>query len=261
MKQRLLSSLVFTFSILLTFSTVNAQDLVKLLPSDSMLALGAVNLNEIEDRGSDFIAEFNRLNVLDALSAVAGEDLSQEELDEAMSTFDTMAFLGQEAWLSVSPSRENLIPSIIALARPNAESLSELSSLITEETATCSANSESFYLAPIEDADSPITNVSFAIKDGVVILSTESGRICAILGALSGAGYESIVSNARYKNSLGRLGQGNLYSFFDLSVAANTYAPLGMGQGFDDLISRLQKALTTAGLSAGVARFTDTGME
>ena len=258
--RHIFSKLVVSISIIALITTSSAQELVKLLPSDSMLALGAVNLNEIEDRGSDFIDEFNRLNLFDALAAVSGEDISQDDLDTAMESFNLLDFLGQEAWLSVSPSRENLIPSVIAMARPTADSLTELSELITEESSSCSANGESFYSALIEDADSPISSVSFAIKDGVAILSTEASRTCAILGAMSGGDYDRLVNNNRYKASLGKLGEGNLYSFFDLSVAANTYAPLGMGQGFDDLISRLQKALTTSGLTAGIARFTDTGM-
>ena len=261
-KSAKLPRLFLSLSILaaITVGTLaSAQDLVKLLPSDSLLALGAVNLNEIEERGSDFIDEFNRLNIFEAISSVSGEDISQEDLDTAMESFDAMALLGQEAWLSVSPSTESLIPAIIAIARPTSESLSELSALITEETATCD-NGESYYLAPVEDMDSPVSSVSFAIKDGVVLLSTEAGRTCSILGAMSGANYSSLTSNARYKDSLGQLGEGNLYSFFDTSVVANTYAPLGMGQGFDDLIARVQQALTTAGLSAGIARFTDDGM-
>ncbi len=258
--KHLLSKLIVSMGIIAVLTTSTAQELVKLLPSDSMLALGAVNLNELEDRGSDFVEEFKRLNILEAITAVSGEELNQEELDEVMSSFDTLAFLGQEAWISVSPSRESLIPSIIALTRPTSEALTSLTALITEETSTCSDNGEAYYLSNIEEADSPISTVSFAVKDGVVILSTETSRICAILGAMSGADYISLVSNARYKNSLGKLGQGNLYSFFDTSVAANTYAPLGMGQGFDDLIARIQQALTTAGLSAGISRFTDTGM-
>ncbi len=259
----LISKAITSMCLLLLFSTVSAQELVKLLPADSMLALGAVNLQDIEDRGSDFVTEFNRLNLFEALSAVSGEELSQDDVDAALESFDAfdaMAFLGQEAWVSVSPSVQNLIPAIIALARPNEAALSELTNMITEESSSCPTNDASFYNVLIEDMDSPVSSVSFAIADGVVILSSEASRTCDILGAMAGGSYNSIVSNPRYKASLGKLGQGNLYSFFDASVAANIYAPLGMGQGFDDLIARVQKALTTAGLNAGVARFTDDGI-
>lgn len=254
-------SLGLIASLATVVSTVSAQELVKLLPADSMLALGAVNLNEMEDRGSDFIDEFNRLNIFEALASATGEDINQEDLDSALDSVDTMAFLGQEAWISVSPSLENFIPAVIALARPSSDALEELTSMITEENSSCSTNNETFYQAVIDDPDSPIANVSFAIKDGLVILSTEANRTCDVLGAISGSSsYASLASNPRYKASLAKLGQGNLYSFFDASAIGYTYAVLGMGQGFDDLITRVQKALTTAGLSAGVARFTDDGM-
>ena len=71
----------------------------------------------------------------------------------------------------------------------------------------------------------------------------------------------NFASSDSYAKALGQYGTANSYAYLDFASIINIAAPFARQFGFDALIDRLVMAFETAGISGGVSRFTDDGME
>lgn len=236
-----------------------AQSLVNILPADTTLALGTVGLREHEPKLAPFIEEFERLELADALNAALGGG-------QALATepgINLLELIGDEAWVALSVSRFNPLPALTLVARPSAEVNARIASSIAQ-TAGLEAFSEggvTFYQQTLDEPLLTASVIAFAQVDELVVISSNPDTLRAVLRQLGGAAEPNFASSAGYQATLGTLEPGTLYGYLDYARIGSSLAPLARGLGFDQLVARLERSFATAGVSAGVLRLTDSGLE
>ncbi len=256
-------------ALLALLSTGVTQQLGRLLPSDSFLALGMQDLASHEVKVRVFLDELERQGVLSALSALFPNDglessLELEgELPPELEGVGPLDLLGQEAWVAVSASFFSPLPSVTLLTRTAPKATAAIGQLIAgtaseQQVQALTEGDVTFYQAQLDTADFP-NLVAYAQVNDVLTLSTNPDTLRGVLRRLAGSGEPNFVSNEGYASTFGRLGSGNFYLYLDYAAIAALVTPLGQGLGLDKLVSRLGTALDTAGTAASVVRITATG--
>jgi hypothetical protein len=286
----------FLFAALL-FTSVQAQELAKLLPADTFFALGIQDWVSHRDKLQPYVDEFTRLGLGQALldlgessSAAAsggvadslglGEESSEdtEATTEEMSTdeflkewqarfgdTDLLDMFGTEAWIGVSATASNPLPALVLLTKLTPEVSAQFATVIAEENPkqnaeTLTEGDLEFYTFTDTTSDTPIT-IAYALQQDTLMLSTNPDVLRGVLRQFGGSSDPNFTSAAGYQSSLATFESGNSYAYFDLPTIANNYAPLAKQVGFEQLIDRLVQAFNTAGVTSGVSRFTDEGTE
>ena len=257
-----------------------AQSLGDLLPAETFLAFGTSDLNGQTEKLQPFIDEFERLELGQALAALfpeegaetggeSGGDLEADMTDLAaeFEGLGLLDLLGQEAWVALSASSFNPLPSLTLLARLSPEASAKAAELLAEATSQAGVESLSegeytFYQERLDDAeDSPVQVLAYAQADDLLALSTNPDTLRGVLRQLGGSGDPSFTASEGYAATLGQLEPANFYSYLDYAQVAQVVTPFAQTVGFPQLIERITQAFETAGVSTGVVRVTDSGLE
>ncbi len=288
------------FVVTFLFSSAQAQDLAKLLPADTFFALGIRDWASHREKLQPYVDEFTRLELGQALlelgegaaesegggiadslglgedspedAAASGEEMSTDDfLKEWQARFgdtDLLDMFGTEAWIGVSATTSNPLPSVTLLTKLTPDVSAQFATVIAEENSKNNAETLSegeFEFYTITDtsaeADSALSTFAFAQHQDILMLSTNPDTLRGLLRQLGGSSDPNFTTSAGYQSSLATLEAGNAYAYFDLPTIAENYAPLAKQVGFDQLIDRLEQAFNTAGITGGVSRFTDEGTE
>lgn len=262
--------LSLALAVLALAGTTAAQELGRLLPAETVVAVQVRDLAAHEAKLEDFVAEFERLGVGDALVALAADGASDAEVDpaaaleKALQAVDPLALFGHEAWFAVSFSGFSPIPTATLLARPAAEALADVEAAIARAAAgsdveTLQEGGATFYVARFDDPELPVAGAAWTLHDGVLALSTDPEGLRGVLRRLAGAQEPGFAGSDAHDATLGRLEPGNLSWFVDYGRFATSVAPLLRGFGFETLVERLERAFVTAGAAAGTVRLVDDG--
>jgi hypothetical protein len=280
------------------FTSVQAQELAKLLPADTFVALGIQDWVSHREKLQPFVDEFTRLELMQALidlgadsadtsggiadslglgesstedAEAASEEMTTEDfMQEWQARFgdtDLLDMFGQEAWIGISATSSNPLPSITLLTRLTPEVSEQFANIIAEElpegSETLSEGDAEFYVVTDQSAEAGafFSTAAFSLQQDVLMLSTNPDTLRASLRQLAGSSDPNFLTSEGYASSLATLETGNSYAYFDLPTIAKNYAGLAKQVGFEQLIDRLVQAFNTAGVSAGVSRFTDEGTE
>ena len=251
-----------------------AQDLAELLPEDTIFALGMQGLSEADEQLEPFIAEFERLEVGEALSTLfesqeiggetGGMDEMAEEVPDEVGALLSLEVLGQEAWIALSASSFSPLPAATLITQLTPEAVEQVGPLLEQANAqespeTLTEGDYTFYQLPIQDAD-PIQVVAYAQADDLLMISTNPETLRGVLRRLGGASEPNFAESEGYAQTLGTLESGAFYGYLDYAGIADVAEPFSQGFGFDQLVTRLSTAFQTAGVSGGVARLTDEGV-
>ncbi len=252
-----------------------AQDLQRLLPADTAVALGLHELDGARDLLAPFVDPWVELGVGEALAdalggldaaALMGVPLDADELDgefdlpaelEGLEIWD---LLGREAWLGVSVSPFNPLPAVTLLARIDGETGVRFDALFTRERAdgalALTEGALGFIVVEIDGGGFPLA----AARDGdLLALSSNPDVLRGILRQRQGSTEPSFGDAPRAAATLGALGEGQLHGFLDLGPLARSLAPLAAGLGFDASVERLLALFETLGPVAGVTRLSEAG--
>ncbi|QRN80080.1 MAG: hypothetical protein JK586_18425, partial [Nocardiopsis sp. BM-2018] len=251
-----------------------AQRLPAYLPADTVLALGAVDLEAHAELFESVLADWERFGAGPALErALAGADAGMlgvpldldgaddVALPEVFADLEAFDLLGREAWLAVSLSPFNPLPSVTLLALVDEATGARFDAALADATGMAGAQT-------LREGDASFVAV---LLDGVptagarygelLAVSTNPDTLRAVLRAAQGGSDPSFAGSAGYVATIGSMGPGQLYGFLDLEPLARALTPLASGLGFDRSVSRLAAMLETFGTSAGVVRVTPTGSE
>jgi hypothetical protein len=283
---RLFSLLRFLLAAVTLFTFAQAQDLAKLLPADTFFALGIRDWAGHREKLQPYVDEFTRLELGKALmelgaSSSASDDTTTDDMttgDAAQSTqdflkewqkrfgdTDLLDMFGQEAWIGVSATTSNPLPAVILLTKLTPEVSTQFAAVIAEENPkqkaeTLTEGDLEFYTFTDTTGDTPMT-FAYALQQDTLMLSTNPDTLRGVLRQLGGSSDPNFTTSEGYASSLATFEPGNAYSYLDLPVIADVLAPFAKQAGFDAIIDRFAKAFKTAGVSAGVSRFTDEGTE
>ena len=269
-----------------------AQDLAALLPEETFLALGMQDLEGASAKLEDFSAEFNRLGVLDAVTALTNSsstsggtvsggtasggavsgaaggamaalgELSSKD-QQALADLTSLDVLGQEAWIALSASSYSPLPTLTLVTRVTPEGAKKVQSLLdeagTDGVTTLDESGVTFYQLELQNAD-PLQVVAYALTDDLLALSTNPDELRGVLRRYKGAGEPNFETSDAYKATLGTLKAGTFYSFLDYARVAEVASPYAQNLGFDALVKRLSQAFTTAGAVGGVVQLTNDGL-
>ena len=253
-------------------SLVSAQNLAPLLPEETFFALGMQDWRSTSEQFQDFSDEFTRLGVADALGALAvseGEDGSSNSglVAEDMETLETLGsadVLGQEAWLAVSATTSSPLPALTLVTQVTPEGAERVQALIdgAEPAGQRQELEESgipFVQLDIEN-DSPIQTFAYSLNDDLLAISTNPDALRGVLRRAAGADEPNFVSAQGYTDTLGALEAGSFYGFIDYARIAEVAAPYAQNMGYDQLVTRLSEAFTTAGSVGSVLTVTEDGL-
>ena len=260
-------------------SAAHAQDLHRLLPVDTALALGTRDVGAATDLLASFVDPWVELGVGEALAAAltgidpatlmggaAGGSVDPDALDGALDLPPELAglevwdLLGREAWLGVSVSPFNPLPAVTLLARIDGETAARFDALFARELAdgalALSEGAIGFIVVQLDEGGFPLA----ASRDGdLLALSSNPDVLRGVLRQRQGSSEDAFGDAPGAAATLGALGDGHLYGFLDLGPLARALAPLAGGLGFDVSVARLVALFETLGPVAGVTRLSDTG--
>ena len=263
----------------LLFANANAQQLQRLLPADTALALGVQDLGAATDLFAGFVDPWVELGVGEALAAaLAGFDpaallggaiggpVDPDALDGALDLppeldgLDLWALLGSEAWLGVSVSPFNPLPAVTLLARVDGETAARFESLFARERAAgalaLSEGAIPFIVVLPDDESFPL---AAALDGDLLALSSNPDVLRGVLRLRQGSPEPGFSDAPGVADTLGALGAGELYGFLDLGPLARAIAPFAGGLGFDVSVQRLLSLVETLGPVAGVTRLSPDG--
>ena len=270
-----LLSMLLSILLPIPYGAVNASGLADLLPADTIAALGMEDLNSHADKLEDFIDEFQRLGVGEALQAAFAGSAGAINIDALGDTGGTLPeelrglspldVIGRDTWIAVSASSFNPLPTVTVLTRTSPQAQAAFEQLLSresqsEEVQTLTEGEFTFYLLA-GDSGLPGVTFAYAQQGDLLMLSSNPETLRGVLRQLGGNPEPSFTSSAAYAGTLGKLGNGNILSYLDYRQIARIASPLAQGFGFDDLVGRVTRALETAGTTAGVTRLTDDGIE
>ena len=251
-----------------------AQRLPAFLPADTVLALGAVDLEGHADLFDGVLADWERFGAGPALArAFAGADAGMLgvpldldgaddlALPEALADLEPFDLLGREAWVAVSVSPFNPLPSVTLLALVDEATGARFDAALADAAAQGGAQTlregDASFVAVLLDGV-PTAGARFG---DLLAVSTNPDTLRAVLRAAQGGSDPSFASSAGYVGTIGTLAPGQLYGFLDLEPLARALTPLASGFGFDRSVARIAAMLETFGTSAGVVRVTSIGSE
>ena len=254
-----------------------AQDLARLLPADTALALG---LNGLGDAGAllaplvdpwvelgvgeALLAALGGADVAGMAGAATGTDLDADalaaQLPPGLEGVDPLDLLAREAWLGVSVSPFNPLPALTLLARVEGDLAARFDALLARVAGEPGAQALTegaigFVVVPLEGGF-PLA----AVRTGdLLALSSNPDVLRGVLRAAQGSNEPGFLDAAGVAETLGTLRAGELYGFLDLGPLARALAPLADGLGFDRSVARLTAMLETLGAYAGVTRLSEDG--
>ena len=252
-----------------------AQDLQRLLPADTAVALGLHELDDARELLAPFVDPWVELGVGEALAEVLGGldaaglmgvPLDADELDGGFDVptelegIEIWDLLGREAWLGVSVSPFNPLPAVTLLARIDGETGVRFDALFAREIAggalALDEGALGFIVVALDGGGFPLA----AARDGdLLALSSNPDVLRGVLRQRQGSTEPSFGDAPRAAATLGALGEGQLHGFLDLGPLARSLAPLAAGVGFDASVERLLELFDTLGPIAGVTRLSEDG--
>lgn len=263
-----------------------AQELTELLPEETFFALGMQDLEGARDRFGPFVAEWERLGLTDAVTALAAQgagsmsgggasggamsggampsmdDLTAEQQD-VLDIFGSPDVLGQEAWIALSASSFSPLPALTLVTRVTPAGAERVQALLdeagTDGVETFQESGATFYQIPVPDAE-PLQVVAYTLTDDLLALSTNPDELRGLLRRQAGADEPSFATSEGFSNTLQPLGEGTFYGFFNVARVADVVAPYAQNLGFDPLVERLSQAFRTVGAAGGVVNVTDEGL-
>ena len=251
-----------------------AQRLPAYLPAETVMALGAVDLEANATLFEGLLAEWERFGVGPALMRAFGDvdagmlgvpeapaDMDALALPPALDGLEVFDLLGREAWLALSVSPFNPLPTVTLAALVDEATGARFDVVLAEAAAEPGARTFSEGGIPAVALVVDGLPLAAARADDVLVLSSSPDVLRSVLRQLAGSGEPSFADTAGYQATLGTLAAGQLYGFLDLDPLARALAPLAGGFGFDRSVDRLAAALATYGTSAGVVRVTSSGSE
>jgi hypothetical protein len=280
---KLFSKSLILLVVTIFFTLSQAQDLVRLLPAETFFALGIRDWASHREKLQPYIDEFARLELGQALIAL-GEDQNTSDdavadtaqsaedfLQEWQRRFgdtDLLEMFGREAWIGVSATPSNPLPAVVLLTQLTPEVSAQFANVIAEENPKQNAETLTegdFEFYTLQDSSSGENTVpttfAYALQQDILMLSSNPDVLRGVLRQLGGSTDPNFTSSDGYLSSLATFEPGNAYAYLDLPVIADFVAPFAKQAGFEDLIDRLVQAFATAGVSAGVSRFTSEGTE
>jgi hypothetical protein len=265
----------------------SAQTLAKLLPQETIVAVGAQDLSGAANKFKNFQDEFNKLDVAGALAALfpagalnqaensmSGGAEALDDLSKDLEGLDVYDLVGQEAWLDLAASPANPVPAFTFVSKlsPKAQSAMQkfISDLNAEQAAhvqTLQEGKTTFYKLTMENESSPFQVVAYTEVNDLLAVSTNPNVLRGVLRRLNGSGEPSLVDAQGYQSTLGTLKGGNFYGYSNFGTIAKALTPLAQSLNqsadlkLDTLIHKLSGAFTTAGAVGRVERITDQGLE
>ena len=251
-----------------------AQRLPAYLPAETVMALGAVDLEANATLFEGLLAEWERFGVGPALMRAFGDvdagmlgvpeapaDMDALTLPPALDGLEVFDLLGREAWVALSVSPFNPLPTVTLAALVDEATGARFDAVLAEAAAEPGARAFSEGGIPAVALVVDGLPLAAARADDVLVLSSSPDVLRSVLRQLAGSSEPSFADTAGYKATLGTLAAGQLYGFLDLDPLARALVPLAGGFGFDRSVDRLAAALATYGTSAGVVRVTSSGSE
>lgn len=260
----------FLISFFLFCGLVYAQSLADLLPTETFIALGARDLGSQQAKLQPFIDEFERLNLSTALSQIltSGSEADQTTLTlpSELEGLGPLDFAATEAWIALSISRFNPLPVVTLLSHLSATASSRFDALISQAASeegveTAVEGSISFYQKRFTSENTPPLALAFAKQGQLLMLSSSPDVLRGVLRQIQGSKDPSFGKSEAYGKTLANLGEANFMAYLDYAQVPKALASYVKGLGFDKLVTRLTNALETAGVSAGVLRFSASGLE
>lgn len=246
--------------LLSALTTVAAQSLAALLPSETIAAVGVRGLADHQAKLQPFVDEWGRLGLTEALEDSADEDIDELGALAGVGFFD---LLGDEAWLAVSASNFNPLPAVTVVARVSDAGARALADMLAD-AASNDDSAQSFTEGGISftlfdsDEDFP---AAVALSGNFAALSTNPDTLRGVLRRYQGASEPNFTDSVAYASALAPLGPFTVAFTLDYPRVADALAPLAQGMGFDQSVARVAKALRTAGAYAGASLLTDGGIE
>ncbi len=266
-----------TLALVALLPTARAQDLARLLPADTALALGLHGLGDASELLAPLIDPWVELGVGDALlevlggadvagmaGAATGTDLDADaladQLPPELEGVDPFDLVAQEAWVGLSISPFNPLPAVTLLARVDGDLAARFDALLARvagEPGAQALNEGSVGFVVVPQGDGfPLA----AVRTGdLLALSSNPDVLRGVLRAVQGSNEPSFLDAPGVAATLETLEAGELYGFLDLGPLARALAPLADGLGFDRSVARLTAMLETLGAYAGVTRLTEDG--
>lgn len=248
-----------------------APTLPRLLPEETVFALGLRDLASHEAKLQPFVEEAERLELGRLFTGFAPEEAEEEweALPPAVAELSALDLLGDEIWMSVSVSRFNPLPAVTIVARPSERGAAAVDETIAEagDLPTMEEGGVPFYLwQPVEsegelDLDMEVPPFAIARVDGLVILSSQPEVMRGVLRRHAGDGEPSLLDSEAWNAAMAPLADGhNGYSLLHLAPVLPAVRPLVQGMVPESLIERVAALVETIGPSASVLRLTDEGL-
>lgn len=252
----------------------SAQRLPAYLPADTVVALGAVDLEANAPLFEGLLADWERFGVGPALMRAFGDvdagmlgvpeadvDVDALTLPPALDGLEAFDLLGREAWVAISVSAFNPLPTVTLAALVDETTGARFDAVLADAAAEPGARSFSEGGIPAIALVVDGLPLAAARADDLLVLSTNPDVLRGVLRQLGGSSEPSFADTDGYRSTLGSMAAGQLYGFLDLDPVARALVPLAGGFGFDRSVDRLAAALATYGTSAGVVRVTSSGSE
>jgi hypothetical protein len=250
----------------------SGQRLPALLPADTAVALGLVDLEGQRERLQPFLDEAERLGLIGRLQAALPSE-ADDALEDgaaampaALAELGPLDLLGREAWLAVTASPFNPLPSATLIASVGDEARAAFAQALVEAadrpgTELRREGEAPFYtFVPQGDpAGGPQLPLAYAQADDVLVLSTDPEVVRFVLRAQAGGGERTLADTELFAR-LTELGEGQVLGLLDpvplLAGLESVVAPMGGAP----LLARIEEALITAGPSVGLLRADDRGL-
>lgn len=245
-----------------------------LLPADTVFALGLSGIDQHMEKFQPLADEWNRLGLTESLGtlfASTSDELEEipAELEEYQDV-DPLELLGRSAWLGVSLSAGNPIPTVTVLLEPTGAALAtvrdSLASLESEpETTSLTEGEFTFLVVNVEEeaTEGFVSSVAVSLAGDRFVFSSNPDALRGVLRRLAGSDEPSLAGASGFA-SAAELTDGNLFSFIDMpSVVrtASTFAsPFAAEFGVSALLDEAVSALSTVGVIASSTTFTADGM-
>jgi len=253
-------------------TTARAQELHRLLPAGTALALGLHDLDAAAPLLAAFVdpwvdggvgaALAEVLGGLDAAALAGGLPVAPLDgglpIPPELADLDPLALLGQEAWLGVSVSPFNPLPAVTLLARIDGETAARFRTLFDRERAAGALDLAEGALRFLQ-VDAGGFPIAAALDGELLALSSNPDVLRGVLRLRQGGSEPSFGNDPGVAATLGALGAGEFVGFLDLGPLARALVPFGRGLGFDVSLDRLVALLSTLGPVAGVTRLTPDG--
>ncbi len=253
-----------------------AQSLRPLLPAETVAAVGVQGLSQQQAKIQPFLDEFDRIGVAKAFQdAFASTEQQAEQsanlpdvtrLPADLQGLSLLDVVGNEAYLAVSVKQGALIPAVTFVARVDAKAQAAVSKMIADEAGKAGVQkltegSLDFYVDSVDNGDGTTTPIAYAQDGALVAISNDTDVLRGVLRRHQGSNEPSFTSAPGYAATLGKLGDGQMMTYFDFAPLSAVVQPLLAAQGMDALATRVSGMLETLGATAGVSRLTATGVE